>query len=391
MNDELERDDLDAWDVKPLGADFEDRVMEALDAPRSSPRRSRNRGVVRAAALSFAAAAVATATIALWPRGDTDPEDAITIRAGASAQVEYTPRSHQAEQTWGTVTYQVRRGRPFVVHTPAADITVHGTEFTVEMLTMQDERRRKYLGAGALALGGAAVAVYVASGEVSLHNDHGRVELAPGGTAVASEHASPRSEPVPSESAAEPAPSPRPKLSAAKREDVKRRLEGALAKRRAAGGGVSNAGSEDEPNPDEFEGALDKDYIREVVREDLAPIARECYEAALERAPDLAGTVILKFSIAGDESVGGIVDEVSFSDATVFQDHGEAPPEGTHVDTVPATATARPKLPLAENPEFAECLSESTASVLFDPPEGGGRVEVTFPFVFEQNKEPAGD
>lgn len=37
---------------------------------------------------------------------------------------------------------------------------------------------------------------------------------------------------------------------------------------------------------------------------------------------------------------------------------------------------------LAENPEFAECLSESTASLLLDPPDGSGRVQVTYPFVF---------
>ena len=171
MNDELERDDLDTWGVEPLGADFEDRVMAALDAPSPSEQPSRTRAAIWVTALSLAAAAALA--VGLWPRAEGDDTDAISIRASASAQLDYTPGSGRAEQSRGTVTYRVQSGTPFVVRTPAADITVHGTEFTVEMLTMQDERRRKYLGAGALAMGGAAVAVYVAAGQVGVHNEHG--------------------------------------------------------------------------------------------------------------------------------------------------------------------------------------------------------------------------
>lgn len=387
MNDELERDDLDAWDVEPLGADFEDRVMAALDAPRPTQQPSRNRAVIWATALSLAAAAALA--VGLWPGAGPDATDAISIRASASAQLDYTPGSARAEQSRGTVTYRVQSGTPFVVRTPAADITVHGTEFTVEILTMQDERRRKYLGAGALAMGGAAVAVYVSAGQVEVHNEHGRTEVAAGEVAVASEHAGPRSKPAPIVAAAKPVGTPRKTISPREREEVKRRLADALAKRSAPVREGLEDDREEEPDAEEAMGSLDKDYIRDVVREDLVPIAKECYESALEGRPDLAGSVMLEFSIAGDESVGGIVDEVSFAEGALFEDAGKTPPppEGTHVDTVPAGAKRRPELSLAENPEFAECLSESTASLLFDPPTGGGRVQVTYPFVFK----PAGD
>ncbi|MBV1857125.1 MAG: FecR domain-containing protein, partial [Nannocystaceae bacterium] len=277
MNDELERDDLDAWEVEPLGADFEDRVMAAWDAPSSREEPTRNRTSTWAAALSFAAAAALA--VAMWPRSDGDAEDAIAIRAGASARVEYSPRSHRAEQTSGTVTYQVRSGTDFLVRTPAADITVHGTEFTVEILTMQDERRRKYLGAGALAMGGVAVAIYVSSGQVAVDNEYGEIALRPGGVAVASEYAAPRSDPAPVVADAKPAGTARTKLSATTREQVKRRLADALAERRA-GSDVPEAEHHQDSGTAEPIGTLDKEYIREVVVEDLVPIAKECYESA---------------------------------------------------------------------------------------------------------------
>ncbi len=394
MNDELEREDLEAWDVEPLGADFEDRVMTALGA--SAPTRpSAAPGYARArtpwiAALSFAAAAALAVAVALWPRAHGPAADAITILASEPAQLDYSPGSHHAEQRSGTVTYRVRPGTAFCVHTPAADITVHGTDFTVEMLNMNDQRRRKYLGAGALALGGAAVAVYVTAGQVEVHNEHGRATLAPGQMAVASEYAGPRSEPTPTSTPkqAKRGSSTRAMLSPGERTEIERRLADALDKRRTAAGSEPDVDTNDTPRAEEPMGSLDEGYIRDVVREDLLPIVEECYENALEQQPDLAGTVTLHFSIAGDESVGGIVDDVSFGEGTSFIDDGETPPPvGTPRETMSSGAKARPKLPIADNPEFAECLSESTASLLFDPPQGGGRVEVSYPFIFTQDDD----
>ncbi|MGH1342854.1 MAG: hypothetical protein ACRBN8_14930 [Nannocystales bacterium] len=380
MSDELKRDDLDAWEVESLPATFEDRVMDALEAPDPSEAQPRNPAVVWGAVLSFAAAAAVI--VALWPRPDAFRDDAISVRAGASARLDYAPGSHEATQSHGTATYRVRRGTPFVVHTPAADVTVRGTEFTVEMLTMQDERRRKYLGLGALAMGGAAVAVYVGSGEVTVHNEHGRVRVGAGQTAVASEHRGPRTEAAPVAAAATAKPKSKSKsksksknsrtLTPTERAGVRRRIEDAIAKRQ---GGSDAEEVEDGVSPgpetekDEALGSLQKDYIKSVVSEDLLPLVRECFETALESSQGrLDGSVTIKFSIAGDASVGGIVDEVEL-------DNSEVKREG-------AGRGARGAFPLAENPEFAECVSESTASLLFDPPEGGGRVQVSYPFIF---------
>ena len=357
MSDAIDREDLDAWEVEPLAAGFEDRVMDRLPSPDEVSAPPGRRLGLWMPLLVVAAAAVLL--LVWWPAASTSGPG-VTVRAGASARVDHVPGRGWATQSAGTVTYEVPPGTPFEVRTPAANVTVHGTVFTVEMLTMNDERRRKYLGASALAMAGAAVAVYVTTGEVEVTNEHGAVVLDAGQRAVASEHAAPSSTPAPTVAAARPAApaaASRTRLSPAQREDVQRRLADALARRRTGHGHAAERPAETE---DHELGALNKQYIQDVVREDLLPLVKECYDTALEHAPDLGGKVVLQFSISGDESVGGIVDEVEFGDAP---------------------------LPLGKNPEFAECLRESTASVLFEPPEGGGRVTVHYPFVFESNGE----
>ena len=357
MNDALDREDLDAWDVAPLDAGFDDRVLAAWEQEEPEETEPRRRSGLLLTTIGLVAAAILV--VALWPAAPAGGDDLVAIRAGASAQVEYAPGSGRATQTAGTASYEVTKGTPFVVHTPAADITVHGTEFTVEMLTMEDTRRRKYLGAGALVMTGAAVAVYVASGEVEVGNDHGAVTLAPGQTAVAAEHSAPRSEPAPKLAKAPVVKPPKrstKSITAREREDVQRRLADALAKRRTGHGSDSpKAAGDDEPLPAaEAFGSLDKEYIREVVAEDLVPIAVECYDSALQDEPDLGGNLVLQFSIVGDESVGGIVEEVSLAEGSTLK-----------------------------HPALAECMTESTATLLFDPPEDGGKVVVTYPFKFE--------
>lgn len=128
---------------------------------------------------------------------------------------------------------------------------------------------------------------------------------------------------------------------------------------RSGGGGGRGKGSEledDEPVP----GTLDKDYIRTRIQDDLVPIAKECYESALEDQPELGGKVVMKFSIVGDESVGGVVDEANVDPTSDI----------TH-------------------PDLLECMRESMLSLSFPPPEGGGTVSVTYPFVFAADGPPA--
>jgi hypothetical protein len=110
-----------------------------------------------------------------------------------------------------------------------------------------------------------------------------------------------------------------------------------------------------ERGDDEIEevGTLDKDYIQARIAEDLVPIAKECYESALEDDPKLAGKIVMQFGIAGDDEVGGVVDEASVDPSSTL----------TH-------------------PALGECMRESMMSLSFPAPQGGGRVAVTYPFVF---------
>lgn len=104
----------------------------------------------------------------------------------------------------------------------------------------------------------------------------------------------------------------------------------------------------------EATGTLDRGYIRERIKEDLLPIAVECYDSALQDDDQVAGRLTMQFTIVGAEDVGGVVDEVVLTEDT----------EITHA-------------------ELVECMTESMMSVTFDPPEGGGTVTVTYPFIFE--------
>jgi hypothetical protein len=101
---------------------------------------------------------------------------------------------------------------------------------------------------------------------------------------------------------------------------------------------------------------LDKKYIQDRIREDFVPLAKECYEAALERDESLAGKMIIEFTIVGDGSVGGVVDSANLLEEST----------------------------LAES-ELSLCMRESMMSMSFEPPESGGMTTVRYPFVFRQD------
>jgi hypothetical protein len=119
----------------------------------------------------------------------------------------------------------------------------------------------------------------------------------------------------------------------------------------ASGGGAASSGAE---KP----GSLDKDYIRERMRE-IVPLVKECYQQALKRGPTDAGASdgVLKvsFSIIGDPELGGVIE-----DSQVLED-----------------------TPLAANAGLAECVQESMYALQLKSPKGGGRVKVTYPFRFK--------
>jgi hypothetical protein len=142
------------------------------------------------------------------------------------------------------------------------------------------------------------------------------------------------------------------------REQVRERIRHAL-RRRYGGSGSLGAADVDDASRSERDtelppGNLDREYIQQTVREEVIPLVRECYDQLLETDEQSAGRVVMQFEIMGDETVGGIVDGVTLTEET----------ELTQED-------------------FAECVRESMASAIFDPPQGGGVVSVTYPMNFE--------
>lgn len=105
-------------------------------------------------------------------------------------------------------------------------------------------------------------------------------------------------------------------------------------------------------------GAMDPKYIQEVVRSELFPMAQKCYEELLSRKDAAAGRVLMKFTIAADEKLGGLVE-----DAEVEADGGVA------------------------DEKMSTCVRESLSTISFRPPAQGGVVTVQYPIVFSPDDE----
>jgi hypothetical protein len=105
------------------------------------------------------------------------------------------------------------------------------------------------------------------------------------------------------------------------------------------------------PNPDGR--GIEPKYIQEVVREDLFPMARKCYEDLLARKPDAGGRLEMEFTIAGDDKIGGIVEEASMADTSSLKDE-----------------------------KMETCVRESLLTLSFPPPAHDGVVTVVYPIVF---------
>lgn len=108
----------------------------------------------------------------------------------------------------------------------------------------------------------------------------------------------------------------------------------------------------DEAAEDSEEPSPDPEYIRESVR-DILPLLVECYENALERSPELAGKVVVDFTIEGEPDVGGVIGASEIAEGTTIEDD-----------------------------ELRECISETMYAIEIDPPTGGGSIRVTYPFEF---------
>lgn len=366
---------LDAWEVEPLPVDFEAKVMAAWSD--ESARRDRAH---RRRWWTTAVAAVMVCGLLSWTlSGNPGAEqssvadervamgpDEVVVAPGIVARLERETKLQwsaaatgvEARLEMGRARFDVEPGHPLRVSTDAGVVRVTGTRFEMEMKAMS--RNQAFMIGGATLAGTIALMVSVERGSVEVSNEHGVVPVAPGERAVSTDADAPRVvEPQRPDGDEDEQATPvanGPRVSRAEADRMRALIGAALERRKS----TSKSGSEELPaasapaKPDLPDGVLDKDYIRRTVSEDLVPLVRECYDSSLELQPELTGKMVLHFTIAGDESVGGIVEEVQLTDETTIAD-----------------------------PAMRECVSESMMSVIFAPPADGGRVEVTYPIIFE--------
>lgn len=98
---------------------------------------------------------------------------------------------------------------------------------------------------------------------------------------------------------------------------------------------------------------IDPIYVRAAVK-DIVPLLAECFDRALERDAKLAGTVVVKFTIVGEPSVGGMIDDSAIK------------ADGTTIDDA----------------QMRECVQETMYAIRIDPPQHGVIIEVEYPFAF---------
>jgi len=219
---DFDRTDLDAFDAADPPEGFADRVLAARDAASSDSEgrvppvpafsgrdRSYNPKWLKNSAVIVAIASAAVIAFAIV-RGPKAPEVSGAVRATARETVTLGTRgvavaepgasfdwkvvgtgNASVEQTRGSVFYRVERGGPFVVSTPAGDITVTGTCFAVEIRPMKPSKQT-LTGAAVGAALSATVLLTVYEGRVLFANDSGKTEVAAGQSAVSGPGAMPR-------------------------------------------------------------------------------------------------------------------------------------------------------------------------------------------------------
>ena len=159
---------------------------------------------------------------------------------------------------------------------------------------------------------------------------------------------------------AEPSPepgSPRSKPNRMARDLEREQIWKALGRKHELAPATPGSAAPTEADADKLP-ALDPEYVRGAIKEQLVPVAIDCYDAVLAKDPSAGGKLVFEFTIIGDEEVGGVVEEVAVADESTFGD------------------------------EFLrECLRESLLAVTFPPPSDGGRVEVRYPLNFSPDED----
>lgn len=187
MSDEKENEplDLSAWEPQLPPSDFAERVMAQVH-PRATAKRRRWPYVAAMASMAVAAAVLIGIASQPAAKGEAIAKDRIEVRLGHRALAVLEPGANvrwngdDVVQSQGDVFYRVEPGARFTVHTPAGEVEVKGTCFSVKVREMN--KRDVKIGVASTALSALAfVAVY--EGSVSISHASERVTLTAGQTA----------------------------------------------------------------------------------------------------------------------------------------------------------------------------------------------------------------
>lgn len=192
--------ELEAWEPEEPPAGFAERVTLAARAEVGSTSRLRSRRIGVATIAAFAAAAAVAVFLRSpkeLPSGDRAVTERTEVAMGARAVAVLEPGAHvswkgaRVTQDEGNVFYRVERGDAFEVHTPAGDVTVHGTSFRVKVSRQKNEETAMLAGAmkrdvksGAIGAALSAIAfVGVYEGRVAVSHAQDSVHLGAGESA----------------------------------------------------------------------------------------------------------------------------------------------------------------------------------------------------------------
>jgi len=177
--------DLSSWDAQAPPADFAERVLARVREEAPPVKKARRRWPIAAGAVATLslAAAIAIGVGRAPSHGDAIAAERTEVSVGSRARAVLEPGAHvtwdgdEVTQPSGDVFYRVEPGARFRVHTPAGDVEVKGTCFTVKVIDMQ-KRDVKSGAVGALLSAIAFVGVY--EGKVAVSHASERQDLVAG-------------------------------------------------------------------------------------------------------------------------------------------------------------------------------------------------------------------
>lgn len=130
-------------------------------------------------------------------------------------------------------------------------------------------------------------------------------------------------------------------------------IETARKRRAAVQPATTSADSTAASHPPRLPEPISPEYVRDAVKA-IVPLVAECYDQALQRRPGISGNLVVKFTVVGEPSIGGVIGE----------------------SVIDSTASS------IEDVQMRECVQETMHAIQIDPPQHGGQVEVEYPFAF---------